>query len=411
MPRECSRLSVFILSALLMAVMFPIYQTDVSSDRGERAYRSRGNIIVVNASGGGDYTHIQWAVDNASDGDTVYVEAGIYEENIEIDKSIYLHGESQDRTKIIGEGRIVNLSANGVSVSGFTITGSTIPHEGIAIYLENVKNCNISGNNCSNNSYCGIFLENVTHTLVMGNICGWQGVHGDIVPSQGIGIFVNASSNISIRDNFCSYNTYRGIKIKTMVYSELENNYCVSNGGEHIIGVGISMSNSHNNTIISNNCSKNYSSGFLCMCGRGLDLLTSNGNLILNNKFISNNAGAIYLTGCNDCQITNNLCTDQFELGISLTKSNFIILNNNYITENCWGICIGNSSYNIIEGNHISENSEGIMLSSGSDNNVMVSNHFENNSNHYDSVYAINLDVFDIGYNLRNNRIHHNNFL
>ena len=50
------------------------------------------------------------------------------------------------------------------------------------------------------------------------------------------------------------------------------------------------------------------------------------------------------------------------------------------------------------------------MLSSGSDNNVMVSNHFENNSNHYDSVYAINLDVFDIGYNLRNNRIHHNNF-
>ena len=38
--------------------------------------------IVVNASGGGDYTRIQWAVDNASEGDTIYVETGVFRESL-----------------------------------------------------------------------------------------------------------------------------------------------------------------------------------------------------------------------------------------------------------------------------------------------------------------------------------------
>ena len=52
---------------------------------------SRGNILYVGGSGPGNYSKIQDAIDDASDGDTVFVFNGIYYENVWIDeKSINL---------------------------------------------------------------------------------------------------------------------------------------------------------------------------------------------------------------------------------------------------------------------------------------------------------------------------------
>jgi len=165
--RIWTRTILIMIVLILLYIPSPLCQGSLAKE--ELDTRS-DKIFIVNASSGRDYTHIQWAIDNATDGDTVYVEKGIYKENLKIDKRISLFGESRDRTTIKGEGRIVNISANGVNVSGFLITGSTVAYEGIGIYLENVDHCNISGNNCSNNSYCGIALNNTSHTVVLNNI-------------------------------------------------------------------------------------------------------------------------------------------------------------------------------------------------------------------------------------------------
>ena len=82
-----------VLSIALILSIFTIFianQTSVVSDST--------NSIYVGGIGDGNYTIIQKAVNNASDGDTIYVYSGIFYENIIINKSITLIGENKHTT-------------------------------------------------------------------------------------------------------------------------------------------------------------------------------------------------------------------------------------------------------------------------------------------------------------------------
>lgn len=86
---------------------------------------SRGNTRYVGGSGPGNYTKIQDAVNASSDGDTVFVYTGLYNENVYVNKSINLLGENKETTIIDGNGGkyAVFLTKNSTSViiNGFTI--------------------------------------------------------------------------------------------------------------------------------------------------------------------------------------------------------------------------------------------------------------------------------------------------
>ena len=66
---------------------------------------------------------IQEGVDDASDGDTVVVYAGVYVENVVVDKSLALIGADEGATVINGclGGDAIRVSADGCVISGFTI--------------------------------------------------------------------------------------------------------------------------------------------------------------------------------------------------------------------------------------------------------------------------------------------------
>ena len=53
-------------------------------------FNSSANTLYVGGDGPGNYTSIQDAIDNATDGDTVFVYKGLYFEHIVVDKSISL---------------------------------------------------------------------------------------------------------------------------------------------------------------------------------------------------------------------------------------------------------------------------------------------------------------------------------
>ena len=66
---------------------------------------SDGIILYVGGSGPGNYSNIKDAIDDARDGDTVFVynDSSPYCENIIIDKSIRLVGEEKNTTVIDGK--------------------------------------------------------------------------------------------------------------------------------------------------------------------------------------------------------------------------------------------------------------------------------------------------------------------
>ncbi|MCO5384012.1 MAG: hypothetical protein NHB15_19690 [Methanosarcina barkeri] len=88
--------------------------------------------ISVNNGAGqvANFTSIQAAVNAANPGDEIIVKPGIYEENIKVTKSLSIVSESGNFSNTIVRAAnssedIFSIWANGVSIKGFSINGSS----------------------------------------------------------------------------------------------------------------------------------------------------------------------------------------------------------------------------------------------------------------------------------------------
>ncbi len=66
-----------------------------------QAAATQGNVITVDARGGGDYTSIQAAVEAAPAGATIHVQPGVYHECVEVRKPLVLEGDGPDATTVV----------------------------------------------------------------------------------------------------------------------------------------------------------------------------------------------------------------------------------------------------------------------------------------------------------------------
>ena len=146
---------------------------------------SDSNTLYVGGSGEGNYSKIKDAIDNASNGDTVFVYNGTYYENIEVDKSISLVGEDKNITIIDGDyvkNHVLYLLDDNITVNGFTIRYAGIYKDGILIRSSgnHVLNCKLLAND-----WCGVALSSdcnnnlISHCEVSENfggiyVQGWE---------------------------------------------------------------------------------------------------------------------------------------------------------------------------------------------------------------------------------------------
>jgi len=284
-------MSLTLLIVFLFTVFF-VPSCDAYSTNDIHQTRS-GKTLVVNATGEGDYTRIQWAVDNASDGDTVLVESGIYIEQITINKSISLVG-NVDECIIDGNrsGTVITVSSDGVEIMGLTVKGSSGQES--AIFLDEVQNCTIKGNNITKNSR-GIGIEGcnnkIENNIFYGN--GWAGISlwgsnniilNNTCQYSEAGIEVGSSEN-HITGNTLKFGIW-GIRLDYAEYNVITNNHCTKYQD------GILLSDSDKNTISNNECNFNT--------GCGISLEYSRKNKVSGNTCNSNELYGIYIVDHDD---------------------------------------------------------------------------------------------------------------
>jgi parallel beta-helix repeat protein len=227
-----------------------------------------GNTLYVGGPGEGNYTSIQEAINDANDGDSIYVfnESSPYYENVVVNKSIYFIGENKDTTIIDGSGgeNVIYITADFVFLMGFTIKngGLEFPYAGIQIRsnnnfiydnnLENnyyglnmfySQNNSIIKNNIINNKQCGIYLEESSNNNISENLIDTQ-------TYNGIGLF-NSSNENTISKNTILNNKYTGIRI----IKSFDNNIFRNLLSKNLVGVRIEFSS--NTEILNNNLIKN----------------------------------------------------------------------------------------------------------------------------------------------------------
>jgi len=192
---------------------------------------------------------IQTAIDDAGAGDTIYVHAGTYDENVDVDKRVTLIGDGADVVTVRAAGvgdHVFNVTADYVSISGFNVTGATEWGRG-GICLNDVNKCTISNNTASGNCY-GIYLSSSSNNNLTNNTAS----------DNSRGILLDSSSNNNLTNNTANSNNYGGIRLWS----------------------------SNNNILLGNIASDN---------SRGIDLYFSSNNTLTHNTANSNNYDGIWI--------------------------------------------------------------------------------------------------------------------
>jgi len=217
------------------------------------------------------YTTIQAAINQANDGDTVFVRAGTYYEHVVVNRTVALVGENRDTTIIDGSyvGIVVNITRDGVNISSFTIrrSGTTWniggPPYGAGIYMRNVTDCTISRNKLTQDA-AGVQLEfgadgNVIANNTMTSVglglgtfdASWNSFACNNITSngRGLGLNVNSDYNVIASNRITALEWV--IALHACHYNNITDNY-VANGQ-----IGIYLPDSSYNRICHNHIVNN----------------------------------------------------------------------------------------------------------------------------------------------------------
>ena len=236
--------SLLLLTTNMLIFTLPAKESDETDSTFE--ITKSNTILYVGGSGSGNYTFIQQAVDNASDGDIVFVYNGVYYENVVIEKSISLIGEQQETTIIDGGNisSVVTMSSVMMNISNFTLQ-----HGGNhGVFIDNAHGATLSHLRIRQNVNYGIYAATAINCMIKNNYI-FDNTHG---------IYLDFSSRYcSILDNQISNNSFLGLSLKNSFTNNIQDNVISDNS------YGLKMYSSYNCTIHSNHLINNSEYGIL----------------------------------------------------------------------------------------------------------------------------------------------------
>ncbi|HVQ00747.1 MAG TPA: NosD domain-containing protein [Candidatus Thermoplasmatota archaeon] len=401
-----TKYSIVVVITMMMALPAGVSGIETSFSIGQHPVIISGTVLYVGGVGPGNYTTIQQAVDNASDGDTVFVfdDASPYYEHVRINTSLQLLGENKSTTVIDGGdyGDVVTINKSGVTVAGFTLRRNDWYDDGIVLHASQVI---IQDNRIVNCRYA-VNADHVDNITITKNEFSEN--------NMGISIYNSGGDHIS--GNTLNDTYLLGIDLgKSIGGSIIEGNLIIATTDDTIAPsyVGIRLWETCHATI-----SNNTMVSLLDTCYGGLELTTSNDNTIHHNTFIKNgitlyqsyhnvisetnivngkpfvfltgetdktvvDAGQVFLFQCQRITV-KNLVLSNLDAGITLLNSTGCTIQGNTLSLCRQGIFLQNSKRNTISGNVIMNCTEAIDTMQGVAN--VISNNTIQNSTYYGFV-------------------------
>ncbi|MGE5243781.1 MAG: nitrous oxide reductase family maturation protein NosD [Betaproteobacteria bacterium] len=285
-------------------------------------------LCVTPSGAGGCLTTIHAAVAAAAPGDVVRVGAGTYHENVIVDKSLSLLGQSRENTIVDATGLL-----NGINVDGYDFPGLT--HVIVSGFT--VRNANAQGIVVTNSSDV-----TVSNNLVTGNDRSLDAVNLVCPPLPayfqagegfdcGEGIHLSGVHHSIVSDNLVEHNA-GGILISDDTGPNHDNLIAGNTVQDNPYDCGITIASHHfnmgptdpavgiyHNTIVGNTSARN---GLISGEGAGVGLFAgppgaqNNGNIVANNILRGNALPGVALhthapfQSLNDHQIIGNQISD-----------------------------------------------------------------------------------------------------
>jgi len=332
---------------------------------------------------------IQRILSQAAPGDVIIINKGIFHENLVINKSLKLIGNETPVIDGMGQGNVITLKADGISLLGFSLSNSsfmpgndsgikiasayneiknnTIIKCATGVSLDNSLNNSIEENHIMNCSM-GISLRNGT-----GNSIGKNSIKG-----SEEGIFLRESTNNTLRKNILTTNKYG------LLLQHCQGNYILENNisyNDH----GIVLDGCTGNILKMNNMSRNRWN--FASNGKN-DIDASNvaeGKAIYYLYGVSNQtviapsitAATVYCFNCNNITIKNQTMANN-NYGIYLFNTTNSLIENITLKNNINDIVLDDSSFNKIISNNMGQNENNSITLIKSDYNLLNKNNISN---------------------------------
>lgn len=246
-----------------------------------------GKVLTVGPSVG-QYEKIQLAIDAASEGDTVKILPGIYNENITINKNITIEGTSRDEV-FIKAASIESPTVFFKGVSNFSLANISVETEGLAVNVSRstgkIVNSLIAGGRFGV-SFSG---NGMTLSIVDSYITSLAGMGNDEHLSTHLaGIYSYGETNLEVeRTTF--ERTGTGVSLSNGVKFTIKNSAFNKNT------IGAAINGTATGSLIGNTITGNMENG----------VLLNNASLVtlINNVFYNNSGHGLdlYLVECMEC--------------------------------------------------------------------------------------------------------------
>jgi parallel beta-helix repeat protein len=370
---------------------------------------------TVDGDGSADFNKIQEAINAAKPGDTIYVKTGTYYENVVVNKTVLLVGQDRDTTIIDsnGTGDTLRVVANNVTVTGFTIQGST----NYGLILAGTKNSFIYGNLVKNNHW-GFFSRGSSNTIVENNT----------VVNNTAGIQINDSNEFFLRNNNITRNKYNfgvwGEPLSSFIHdidtsnrvdkkpiyyfvNERDKNVPPDAGFVAVVNStnitvnGLTLTNNSAGVLFAYTTQSRIEDVSVAGNAYGIELTFSDGNIVRENTVTSCDVQGIPLYYSKNNTVSLNVLANN-SYGIDLQQSDNSIIAHNYVENGSYGILVSGGQNNNLTANVVKNvKAGGSAISLESANAKVVGNTLESN--------ALGLSISD--YHGSTYTIYHNNFV